>query len=343
MGIIQRGNFLFAAVAIAALSFSGCAGQLGMPSDDQLLVEARQGRVYGRIEYLENGQEPDRGSALFPKFDLTVLVYRTSPSEPVPPGKAEELSPTNVRHDGTFRWQLKPGNYSILSYHIRRGSSAFIASGRVMGSFSIPRPGAKLYIGDLRIDARANGSRVELVDRYDDASKRIAAPENALLDKALMYLEPLPGTYQRVTGICDDSWGIACDEDYRGVRPVKPEGTVRGFPTSQNLQPVLEWTPSTNAEVTYDVAIYESYDRVLARTGQFRGALVHYAQGLNEPRYSTPPLAANKRYEWTVRARRGDTVSTWSATNYGWFIAAPGLFAGQKGSGRGFGFETPAQ
>ena len=44
------------------------------------------------------------------------------------------------------------------------------------------------------------------------------------------------------------------------------------------------------------------------------GALVAYAEGLREPRWSPPSLQPGRLYQWTVRLRDGDTVSSWSTT-----------------------------
>jgi len=325
------------------LALAGCAGQLGMPSEQELLVEAGDGRVFGRFELLQNGQAPDRGSVLFPK-PLSLVIVRTGASDEVP-GNTYPVG--GVADDGRFDWRMKRGDYLILGYALSRGggsAASGVSTGRIMGSFSVPRGGARVYIGDLRVESSGAVQRAQVIDRYDETLTRVDPAWKGAAEKRLMVLERPPGTYARIAGICDPFWQLVCDEDYRGVRPLKPEGAVRGFPTTENLQPLLEWTPSPRAGVTYDIAIYESFSRGLLRGGSFGGPLVMYAQGLGEPRYLPPtPLAPGKRYEWTVRLRDGESVSTWSATNYAWLIAAPGMVVGDKGSGRIFAFETPGK
>jgi len=127
------------------------------------------------------------------------------------------------------------------------------------------------------------------------------------------------------------------------VEPLKPAGTAQGFPVTENLTPPLEWKPSSRPGVAYDVAIFESLTFKYGAAGnvpRMRGALVAYAEGLREPRYSPlAPLQPAKKYEWTVRLRDGDTVSSWSATSY--FVFA--IVAAASGSGQGFGFATPGR
>jgi hypothetical protein len=61
---------------------------------------------------------------------------------------------------------------------------------------------------------------------------------------------------------------------------------------------------------------------------------VSYAEGLKEPRYAPKtPLEPGRRYQWSVRLRDGDTVSSWSTTGYNWIV--------RTGYGQYFAFETP--
>jgi hypothetical protein len=77
------------------------------------------------------------------------------------------------------------------------------------------------------------------------------------------------------------------------------------------------------------------------RTGCYAWwARATYAEGLTEPRFTpSAPLRPDKKYEWSVRLRRGDTVSSWSTTSFSLNL----LIAGRSNSRSVFGFETPAQ
>jgi hypothetical protein len=68
-----------------------------------------------------------------------------------------------------------------------------------------------------------------------------------------------------------------------------------------------------------------------------RGPVLAYAEGLQKPRYTPPALQRGQRYEWSVRLRDGDTVSTWSTTSQ--TAIAPVLFPGMVfvGGGSSFG------
>jgi hypothetical protein len=107
--------------------------------------------------------------------------------------------------------------------------------------------------------------------------------------------------------------------------------------------PVLEWKPSTKPGVTYDVVIFESLSfmyGVARSVDRMYGARVAYAEALHEPRFRPQaPLEPGKKYQWTVRMRDGETVSSWSATSRSIFL----VVAGSRGSGRAFGFETPSK
>jgi len=287
-------------------------------ADEAAAIAIGEGYAFGRVQYSRNGQNVPVGA---------LVVHSVG---------SDETRGFGIGSDGGFRWPLRPGEHVIVAY-VFGDRGRFM--GRVMASFSLPRAGTAVYVGDLRIDAREGESRIQVVDQYDEALKRREAPLQAEPVKGLMHPERTAGSYKRRTGICS-GWGIVCDGDYRGVRPLQPEETLRGFPITQGLQPRLEWAPVVRPGITYDVAIFESLRDGRAPARRYTGALVAYAQGLGEPAYSPPtPLAPGKRYEWTVRLREGDTVSTWSSTLTAWSIIVVSL----SESGFGFGFETPAK
>lgn len=306
----------------------GCAQQ--PVEETPASAEAGYGRAFGRIEYLEDGKETAWNASEF--FGDSLVLYVRSV-------RGGELKPMVMEGDGTFYWLLPAGEYVIVGYRMtRRGwGSNPVRSARLMTTFSVPQAGQAFYIGDLRIETVKSRFRMDVVDRYDAALKRadprVAGPRFGAV-KALMRFEQSPGRFTRVTGICSPSWGLQCDSSYQGVRPTEPWGTASTFAGTQSLAPRLAWQPSSRRDVTYDVAIYEFVP--IGNRG-LRGTLVAYAEGLREPTYTPAPLGHWQKYEWTVRLRDGDAVSSWSTTSYNFFA----VVAWGTGSGQYFGFETP--
>jgi len=111
------------------------------------------------------------------------------------------------------------------------------------------------------------------------------------------------------------------------------------FASVDSLRPALTWQPSSESDVTYDVAIWKAveYRRGLL-SGYVRGDLVVYAEDLKDPRFDvSPALEAKTRYFWSVRLRRGQRVTTWSTANRFAFL----IVLATSGRGEFFAFQTP--
>lgn len=316
-------------LATAACLLTACADIPVRPADEKAAtVAAGFGRAFGRVIYLENGKEFDWSSSVFATDSLTLYVRA------VPEGQLQMMQ---IEGDGSFYWPLQAGDYVIVGYlRMRRQVTNQQRTGRLWTTFTVPRPGQAVYIGDLRIDATNHGFRFEVFDRYAEALPRV---QDRLRDgkieavNGLMRVDGQLGRYTRVIPICNKAWVLACDSNFQGVEPLQPEGTAQGFPLTASLMPVLEWKPSGKAGVTYDVAIFESLT-----IPRMRGARVGYAEGLTEPRYTpATALPPGRKFEWSVRLRDGDTVSSWSSTSHFAFL----IVAWARGSGQGFGFTTP--
>lgn len=322
---------------IAPLLISSCGEIPQKPVNEEVAtITAGYGRAFGRIVYLEDGQETVWGSSLVKSESLTLFVRSVG---------SQEMQYMEIEGDGTFYWPHQAGEYEIVGYQVERTSvTTSRRTGRLMTKYSVPQAGQAVYIGELRIEGGRSRSGFEVIDRYSEALKRVEPQlTTGKLEpvKGLMRLEPQTGSYKEVRAICNKYWVLSCDQTYQGVEPSAPLGTGQGFPLTQNLTPLLEWKPSSKPGVTYDVAIFES---LMLRHGwkgtpaRLRGRLVAYAQGLHESKYSPPvPLQPGKRHEWTVRLREHDLVSTWSTTSYSMFA----VVAAARGSGQNFGFETP--
>lgn len=328
------GKFGLRMLLAATLLLTGCADMPAQTqTEDHAAAAADHSRAFGRVQYLENGKEVAWRSSIFAYASLTLYV------RPLPDGALRHLE---IEDDGSFNWPLQAGEHVVVGYQFKRqGASTYESTGRLMTSFSVPKAGRAVYVGDMQIAVDRGGSAFKIVDRYAEALGRVEARltrfEKA---KGIMRPEPQPGTFGGVVGICVTAmWQLDCQGKYQGVEPLRPSDSADAFPLAESLTPALEWKPTGKAGVTYDVAIFEALKiSGVVKPRTLRGPLVSYAQGLRDPKYSpAAPLQPGKLYEWTVRLREGDTVSSWSTSSYSWFA----LVAASKGAGRSFGFSTP--
>ena len=99
---------------------------------------------------------------------------------------------------------------------------------------------------------------------------------------------------------------------YRGVKPITPKQGA----TVDSLQPTFKWEAESDDQVTYDLVIYEptkgfssgesAIDREKKR--------VYYRQRLKGDNHQIEkPLAPKQTYTWSLRARKGEEVSRWTA------------------------------
>lgn len=327
---------LTVAWTLSSILLLAACGATAPVDEKAATAESGYGRAFGRVSYLEDGKAVGWASTLTSTNSLTFFVRSA---------RTGQMQYMEIPDDGSFFWPLERGEYVIVGYQLaRRSIPASTRTGRLMATFSVPQAGQAVYIGDLLIETGRRGGRIDVMDRYQPALERAGAriAEGKLTPaQGLMRPEQAPGQFRRVTDICGAAWGIECDANYRGVQPVAPEGTAWNYSATKDLAPLLEWKPSGRPEVTYDVAIYESLEFMFGATGGvkgLRGTRVAYAEGLREPRYvPATPLEPAKRYEWTVRLRDGDTVSSWSTTSYSFFA----VIAARRAFGQYFGFETP--
>lgn len=325
---------------VAALAVGGCENMPSRPApESEATVQSGYGRAFGRIAYVENGTEVAWGATFTTNNQLTLFVRSNS---------SGEMQSLDLEGAGNFVWPLKPGDYTILGYRTSQSGSPGrrTTTVRLMAAFSVPRAGQAVYLGELHIATGGGRYGVRVLDNYSEGglSRFQARPDASKFEavKGLAVLEPPPGKYKFVSRICSGTWGIECTTDFQGVEPVSPAGTAQGFPMVESLHPLLAWKPSNRAGVIYDVAVYESHltfpmPGLSAHAHRIRGAIVAYAEGLAEPRYSPPGLAPDRNYEWSVRLREGDEVSGWSTASHFTFV----IVAASRGAGQYFGFATP--
>jgi hypothetical protein len=297
-----------------------------------MVRDASVGYAIGRIQTVEDGVEKTHRPGLFPvnPFD----VYLRSAST----GRVERRE---LDGDGSFVWPLAPGVYEIAGFQ----AYAPLRVGRVWASFTVADAGRAVYVGTLRLELSRAGHQFRVEDRYAEAVASLRPKLPADVDtpaKALMTPDPPLGGVSPGWSICAERSGLVCDRSLQGVAVIQPVGSEQGAPLVDSLTPRLEWRPAPRAGLTYDVAVYESIvlNPMPGATRTLRGPVAAYAQALAEPHWQvSPPLPADRRYEWSVRLREGDNVSTWSTTGYFAFFVVG--FA--SGSGNWFGFTTPTR
>lgn len=319
----------FGTVWLLAVVVSACGEMPVKPAaEESATVEAGYGRAFGRVVYVESGKEREW------KWGEELALYVRS----VKTGQLQRMS---IKGDGRFLWPLQPGDYVIAGYAVVGPPR----TGRLWLSFSIPQAGQGVYIGDLRIATSRAHYRFGVEDKYAEALAKVGPQLSAakiVAVKSLVAHEVTHETVKQVWPICAERSGLTCDKNLQGVEPVQPTGTATSFAAVTSLTPLLTWKPSSKEGMTYDVAVYESLSLAGDVPGaqRIRGARVAYSESLREPRFQiSTPLAPNTKYEWSVRLREGENVSTWSTTSYFAFF----VVGWASGSGQWFGLTTPAK
>ena len=279
--------------------------------------------VFGRIKVsLDSGESIELDKpGVFKSGDM-FLLWVLNESE-------DEATRIEADESGDFLMKLEAGNYVVASYEWSRNAGGAAAGGtfrgdRLWAGFSVSNDADATYIGTLSLTIDEN-RRLEIAveDESDEASSWLAGGSDAADNVAtsLLTIEDQPW---RDTGvpICIAGFGISCDEHRRGVEVEQPKQTrSRLFRSIKTLTPILEWKPSTTAEISYDVIVYRAYYQkagFLAGGGKpgggyEAGRVVEYVEGLTEPRHSLQePLEPGGRYLWSVRLRHPQAVSSWS-------------------------------
>jgi hypothetical protein len=295
-----------------------------------------QALVFGKFDLTRDGKEQAIGMRLAGSTTARALV--------LPEGSTRALA-LEVNEQGRFHWKLDPGTYTLLALAVSVGSETRTRS--IDGRFSVAEGDAAVYIGHLKIDTGNVSPTGQLRDAQEDALPALRAQSPDLSARAgKRMLQPVErsGTYARVRSICSKDWGLECTRDLQGVAPLRPKlehglwGT--GFTATDSLQPGLAWTPSPVDGTTYDVAIWEavSYQFNALQARYLPGPLVVYQENLAQAEFvPNAALKPKSKYFWSVRLRRGDTVSNWSQAGHFTFL----IVAWTSGSGEWFGFETP--
>jgi hypothetical protein len=303
-----------------AIVMSGCASTSFKSNMETLSPE--QTMVIGRVQVFEDGKPTKIGTTWWEAGYLRLLLRRANDSE---------IISYNIPDPGFFSWSLSPGEYSILGFVTLRLY------------FSIPPNEKEAYIGDIILSFKDSYYVYDVNDSYAEAIENFNSKmqESKIMPKReIAQKEKPPGTFTRVMNICNAAWGVDCKHGIIGVKPIYPSG-VRGNVVDSTM-PTLKWTASSQPEVAYDIAIYDVVKYPRNQTGLVKdsitGKLVHYSQGVAQPSLKLlQPLRPNTQYYWSVRLRKGETVSTWSTC----VIVDFYVLALEVGRGQLFSFTTP--
>ena len=322
-------GFLYWIVILVSVAISGCTTTLKMEPAQSMSKE--QAIVFGKVNVIVDDKHIKMTTSGFKSY-LTV-EFRQKGSSTIMEYKIDET--------GYFYWALSPGEYEVLGTY---GFSADVGTWEMMVPLAqrvwipfIAQPEESLYLGDLTLELSKNHhANQRLDDNYSEAikefHKKYPSARVEPLNK-VTKLEPTdPGTYTKVTDICSIDWGEYCSFKNIGVKPTSPDRLQDVV--VESTAPNLRWVPSSDPSVKYDVAIYEAYDSTWHKinldllTGKEswrRGRLMIYAQGLTTPTFKPDvSLQPETTYLWSVRLRRGDTVSTWSQAKR--TLVHPGAF-----------------
>lgn len=288
--------------------------------------------VYGRAAITLDGKPAIWTDKLEPgEFYLLLL-----------PDGAKGAERYKLKGDGSFNWALPPGRYAIAGYHWLRYS--LHRSGRIWAEFTVPKGAGRVYIGTLNIAMKGSSYLTSVADEADVARKQLSAKitkRPGSEAKGLLEIVSPSANARHVRDICDKQWGLPCEQGYKGVIPLKIGNAGGHAPKVADLQPTLQWRPAKAPGVRYDVIVYENITYMTgARQRHMHGWIIDQAQGLERPSHRLKrALKPGRRYFWSVRLRKGDTISNWSLYSFSSFY---GIGYGQA-RGLYYHFETPGK
>ena len=327
----------FALVLAAILLFSlGCVQQ---PQIHDIGESGfTQGITFGKLELIKDGKVVSWSSFWMGREGRIIFL----------PPSGNKAIVYKVDKDGFFSWALEPGNYLILGYDLTEGGN--VTSGDLRISFNVSDKTKNVYIGNLKVDLQEGWYKIDV---YDDSSTAVELFRNKFPNaeqpvKELAQLQEDIGTFKNKKYVCAEYWGTDCKNKsyglgfmrFEGVKPIKPEVTIKGQTKLDNLLPTFEWSPSSVDNISYDLVVYEAVS--FSRSGidiQYKpGRLVLYKEDIRESKYELKdPLKPGSRYFWSIRLRLNDDVSTWS--KYAFFQTI--ILVTEGGRNNWFSFETP--
>jgi hypothetical protein len=315
---------------VGILILTGCVSAPVLKDAETISVDDRV--IFGSVEVFVDNEKQTWGV----KWDRHSNFYLI-----ILPENSSEAHTYHLAKDGNFYWVLPDGKYTLLGYQWQDGGQSRM--GEFRAEFTAGESGEAKYLGAIEIRGNKQVLMPEILDKYDLAkplfNEKFAGRENEPHKSLIALPEPV-GNFSVITSACHTSWKIGCTDNYRGVTPLQPEVANYGFPVSQTSTPTFRWEPSTDKEVGYDFALYEAATFNLggATPSYTAGHLVAYEEELKSDSWTSPtPLKSETKYYWSVRLRKGATVSSWSTLSYSYYV----ILAAGWGSGQWFAFQTP--
>ncbi len=329
--------------ALGLLLIGGCASRGDLEDTEHWPTD--RSLVAGRIAFLIDGER--KGVPSSPAFgfwsDLAGEYRLILHEQGEPSARTYELG-----GKGFYFWALDPGRYRIVGVDRTLGTGNFYYMDLGL-DFTVPeaRGDHRLPTIELVIGPGSWGFNLDdEVELLEQATRRRFPDREPALERLEVVALIETGNVGTVISECDDRWQRACTDDQHGVAALSPEprsasGVARFTPVG-DLKPQLEWAGSADPEVEYDLIVWEAlpYRTSMVEDERFaRGRIVTYVEGLAEPTHRlTEPLEPDRFYYWSVRYRRGATVSAWSTYSY---AGGNPLIFWQYGGRLRFAFRTP--
>jgi len=289
----------------------------------------------GKFDVVKNGKQVMvsrthfRGTGPF-----AVLVLRKG---------ANEVLTLGADVQGWFAWSLDAGEYEFRGMAIGYEKRILGMGGR----FTIEEGDQTVYIGHFTVDLSAKQPKILFRDAEQDAVDETGKryPHSPPPRKRLLESQGKIGSYSRARSACAKEWGVECSRSLQGVEPIHPAVArdLSGvkFARLDTVTPAFRWKPAPVPDVSYDVVLWKaaaySVTEIMME-GFMPGQLIAYEEGLTAPEYTLrAPLEPKTKYLWSIRLRKGDTVSSWSRAGHSTYL----VFVWSYSSGDWFGFETP--
>lgn len=346
-----RSVFQAATTVCMALIVGGCATSVGTPAKPDSvratpvkpapamsdLTDAKKPTVVGKFDVIKNGKQVMISRTHFRSTGpFSVLVL---------PDGANRMLTLGADVQGWFAWHLDPGAYTLQGLAI--GYEKRLSILGMAGRFTIEDGDQTVYIGHFTVDLSSDSPKISFREAEQDVIQEVGKRDSQAPPptKRLLMPEEKIGAYSHVRSTCAKEWGVECSRSLRGVEPIAPAVARNfrgvGFARVDTTMPELRWKPAPGPDITYDVAVWEAADYTLPETlitGHMPGKLIAYKEALDSPTLAlTTPLNRNTKYHWSVRLRKGETVSTWSRAGHSMFLVVMWSYS----SGYWFGLETP--
>ena len=243
---------------------------------------------------------------------------------------------------------LEPGSYRLVGVDLSLGTGSYYYMGLGL-DFTVPEERGDHVLPTIELVTGRGTWGFNL----DDEAELLEQAAKRRFPDAAPSLEPLEvvalietGRLERLVPVCDPGWQRACTDEHQGVAARSPEplaasGSARFTPVDE-LTPLFEWEGSADPEVGYDLVVWEAlpYQTRMLESDRFAdGRVATYVEGLSEPTHRlAEPLEPDRFYYWSVRYRRGATVSGWSTYS---FAGQTPLLFWQYGPRLRFAFRTP--